>query len=84
MVVAMAAGFLLGFTFEGMDLAAMAALAALMTFSLAEVPLRGFGTSLRTVPLAFALVVFLLLGSLLFLPPAEAHAHLAEAADQRF
>ncbi|MCJ2531280.1 MAG: hypothetical protein LN413_03040 [Candidatus Thermoplasmatota archaeon] len=55
MVAAMAAGFLVGFTFEGMDLAAMAALAALMTFSLAEVPLRGFGASLRTVPLAFAL-----------------------------
>ncbi len=65
MVVAMAAGFLLGFTFEGMDLAAMAALAALMTFSLAAVPLRGFGASLRTVPLAFALS-FGLLPALLF------------------
>ncbi len=66
MVIAMAAGFLLGFTFEGMDLAAMAALAALMTFSLAGVPLRGFGASLRTVPLAFALS-FGLLPALLLL-----------------
>ncbi len=65
MVVAMGVGFLVGFTFEGMDLAAMAALGALMTFSLAEVPLLGFGRSLRTVPLAFALSFGLLPGILL-------------------
>ncbi len=65
MVVAMAAGFLLGFTFEGMALAAMAALGALMTFSLVEVPLRDFGGSLRTVPIAFALSFGLLPGLLL-------------------
>lgn len=66
MVLAMAAGFLVGLPFPGMDLAAMAALAALMTFSLAEVPLRGFGPSLRYVPLAFALS-FGLLPALLLL-----------------
>ncbi|MFQ6012551.1 MAG: hypothetical protein ACE5LS_02780 [Thermoplasmata archaeon] len=66
MLFALAAGFLLGLTFDGMGLAAMAALAGLMTFSLAEVPLRGFGANLRYVPLSFALS-FLLLPSLLLL-----------------
>ncbi|MFQ5985792.1 MAG: hypothetical protein ACE5KQ_00340 [Thermoplasmata archaeon] len=65
MLLSLAAGLLVGGTFPGMDLAAMAALAALMTFSLAEVPLRGFGENLRYVPFAFALS-FGLLPALLF------------------
>ncbi|MFQ5919385.1 MAG: hypothetical protein ACE5I4_04995 [Thermoplasmata archaeon] len=73
MIVAMGIGFLAGFTFERMDLAAMAALGALLTFSLADVPLRGFGRSLRAVPLAFALCfgllpAFLLLAAFLTSP----------------
>ncbi len=55
MLLALAAGFLVGLRFPGMDLVAMAALGALMTFSLAEVPLRGFGANLRYAPLAFGL-----------------------------
>jgi BASS family bile acid:Na+ symporter len=66
MLLAMAAGFLVGVRFPGMDLVAMAALGALMTFSLAEVPLRGFGANLRYVPFAFGLS-FGLLPALLLL-----------------
>lgn len=66
MLLALAAGFLIGVRFPGMDLVAMAALGALMTFSLAEVPLRGFGANLRYAPLAFGLT-FGLLPALLLL-----------------
>ncbi len=48
-------GLLLGFTFEGMELVAMAALASLMTFSLVDVELRGFREAARYVPIALGL-----------------------------
>lgn len=55
MLLALAVGFAVGRSFPGISVVAMAALASLMTFSLADVPLRGLGAGTRYVPLALGL-----------------------------
>ncbi len=57
-------GLLLGLTFDGMEYAAMAALASLMTFSLVDVELRGFRQVIRYIPIALG-ISFLLHPALL-------------------
>lgn len=57
-------GLVLGVTFDGMEYAAMAALASLMTFSLVDVELRGFREVVRYVPIALG-ISFLLHPALL-------------------
>lgn len=69
MLLALGAGFALGITFRGMEFAAMAALASLMTFSLVGIRLRSVGEGLRYVPAALALS-FLLHPALLLLAAA--------------
>jgi BASS family bile acid:Na+ symporter len=55
MLLGLGLGLVVGLTFEGMGMAAMLALASLMTFSLTDIPLGGFGEALRLVPIALAL-----------------------------
>lgn len=66
MLLTLALGFALGWRFEGMSVAAMGALASLMTFSLADVPFRSIRAGLRFAPLALVLS-FLLHPALLLL-----------------
>ncbi|MFQ5838084.1 MAG: hypothetical protein ACE5HJ_04800 [Thermoplasmata archaeon] len=66
MLLGLGIGLTLGFTFEGMGLAAMVALASLMTFSLVDIRLGGFGEALRFTPIALVLN-FLLHPALLLL-----------------
>ncbi len=66
MLIGLGLGLAVGLTFQGMDVAAMVALASLMTFSLTDVKLRGFGDVLSSVPPALALN-FILHPSLLLL-----------------
>lgn len=66
LLVGLGLGLVLGITFEGMEFAAMAALASLMTFSLVDVELRGFRSVVRYVPIALG-ISFLLHPALLIL-----------------
>lgn len=66
LILGLGLGLLLGITFEGMEFAAMAALASLMTFSLVDVELGGFRSVMRYVPIALG-ISFLLHPALLIL-----------------
>jgi BASS family bile acid:Na+ symporter len=66
MLLGLGLGLASGITFRGMGMAAMVALASLMTFSLTDVTLSGFGGTLRLIPVAIALS-FLLHPALLLL-----------------